>query len=169
MWTKKKTKLKCWVLTEEKLDEINARLEYSHQKSLKMPCTGDQNLKFQISSFKCQVCSVSKKEFNMRIWIFYRCARIVYVITGTISGICCNLCGFCLWSVSLLACRLHGTLSQREKKLTQVLCLFCWTGWTFSGNLSKNLLVLLAYLQKHFVAWNGCLRLNIVLKHMYLL
>jgi hypothetical protein len=137
--TNKKTKLKCRVLTEKKLDEINARLQYSHQKSLKMPHTGDQNLKFQISRFMFQTSSVSKNNW-------------------TISGTCCDLCGICLWSVSLRACRLHGRFSQRQKKLTQVtLCLFCWTGWTFSGRVSKNLPVLLEYLQKQSVAWNGYL------------
>jgi hypothetical protein len=44
--------LKCWVLTEEKLNEISARLGYSSQKSL-TPCTGNQS--FKTVSINCHI------------------------------------------------------------------------------------------------------------------
>jgi hypothetical protein len=39
------------MLTEEKLDEIVARLEHPHRKIPEMSCTRDQGLKFYISNF----------------------------------------------------------------------------------------------------------------------
>jgi len=47
--TSKKEKLKCHVLSEEKLNKTGATLQYHPCKSL-TPCTDHQDIKFQVYS-----------------------------------------------------------------------------------------------------------------------
>jgi hypothetical protein len=69
-------------------------------KILLLPYTADWGLKFQLSSFKFSL--PLKRNFNAWLWTFYGGAWNAR-ITGTISGICCDLSRFWLWFVGLWA------------------------------------------------------------------
>jgi hypothetical protein len=48
---------------------------------------------------------------------FYGDTKNICIIIGTISGICCNLSKFCLWSVTLWACQLRFGFEHTRKEL----------------------------------------------------
>jgi hypothetical protein len=85
------------VLTEEKLDEIIARLEKSLRCLAQETRVKILGFKFGLLSFHKGMSACDYEHFADRL------PGNAYVMTGTISGICCDLSGFYLLFLGIWA------------------------------------------------------------------
>jgi hypothetical protein len=82
------------MFTGETVDETDARLEYSSWKSLKTLCTQNTS----VWSFRFQVRSFSRKEFQHTMWTFYGCQNNRHHFWQSAVILVCLVCDlFAYW------------------------------------------------------------------------